>query len=427
MWDFSPRARACWRAVMRGAALASAALTLAPAHALPSYARQTGMDCAGCHVGGFGPQLTPTGIRFKIGGYTDSDGKDGKVPLSAMVVASGTHTRKDQEPVPHVSANNNVRMDEASVFFAGRVTDSIGGFAQLTYDGIAHSTALDHVDLRFARSVTLGGRDTTLGLSVNNNPTVQDPFNTLPAWRAPYIASAVAPGTGDAASLINGGLEHRVMGVSAYASYNDNLYGELGTYTSLSPSTQRNLGLDRDYQKLGGNAYWRLAWMQDFKSHAYHVGVFGWNADVLPDRTAGGPKNRYRDLGVDAGYQFLGTREHMATLSGSYVREHLSDIDRVRSSLHETRLNASYHFRQTWGLSGGYFNTRGSDPGAATRGQMVQLDWTPWGKEGASAPAPIGFSNLRLGLQYWHYNKFGGVGSGARDHDTTYLFAWLSF
>lgn len=37
------------------------------AHAVPSFARQTGADCASCHVGAFGPQLTPYGIKFKAG------------------------------------------------------------------------------------------------------------------------------------------------------------------------------------------------------------------------------------------------------------------------------------------------------------------------------------------------------------------------
>ncbi|MDE1979718.1 MAG: cytochrome c1 protein, partial [Betaproteobacteria bacterium] len=29
------------------------------AQAVPAFARQTGQDCIACHVGGFGPQLTP--------------------------------------------------------------------------------------------------------------------------------------------------------------------------------------------------------------------------------------------------------------------------------------------------------------------------------------------------------------------------------
>ena len=65
------------------------------AQAVPSYARQTGSECASCHVGGFGPQLTPYGIKFKINGYTDSNGDDAKVPLSGMLVANFSRTARN--------------------------------------------------------------------------------------------------------------------------------------------------------------------------------------------------------------------------------------------------------------------------------------------------------------------------------------------
>ncbi|MDR2881872.1 MAG: cytochrome C [Azoarcus sp.] len=418
-----------WQRTLAGFAVGAAlAIGVSPVQALPSFARQTGMECASCHVGGFGPQLTPAGTLFKMGGYTDSDGKDGKIPLSAMVIGSYTHTREDQDPEPGLKANNNLKMNEAALFFAGRVTDSIGGFAELNYDGIEHKTAVDRVDFRYARALRLDGRDATFGISVNNTPSSSDPFNTLPASIFPYTDSPAAVGTGESATLINGGLEHRVLGAVAYANYGG-LYGELGSYGSLSPSLQSKIGQGRDYQRLsmGSNAYWRLAWMQDLKTQAFHVGVFGWSADVQPDRTVASPKDRYHDVGVDAGYQLLGNREHMLTLNGSYVREHRTDIEGAKSSLRETRLNASYYYQQTWGASIGRFATTGSDPAAATRGQMLQLDWTPWGKENANPPAFLSLANLRLGLQYWNYNEFGGLSSGAKDHNTTYLFSWLSF
>jgi len=37
---------------------------------VPAFAAQTGLACQACHVGGFGPQLTPFGRQFKINGYT---------------------------------------------------------------------------------------------------------------------------------------------------------------------------------------------------------------------------------------------------------------------------------------------------------------------------------------------------------------------
>ncbi|MGD0643005.1 MAG: hypothetical protein ABSC22_19870, partial [Roseiarcus sp.] len=43
-------------------------LTVQPASAVPSFARQTGQPCANCHTAF--PELTPFGRRFKLSGYT---------------------------------------------------------------------------------------------------------------------------------------------------------------------------------------------------------------------------------------------------------------------------------------------------------------------------------------------------------------------
>lgn len=416
-------------AILLKAATLATLLVASQAQAVPSFARQTGMDCAGCHIGGFGPQLTPAGIRFKLGGYTDSDGQDGKLPLSAMVVASWTQTKADNaEPEAGLKANNNLKMDEASVFLAGRLTEHMGAFVQATYDGVGKKTALDQTDLRYARTVELGGQEAIVGLSLNNNPGVQDPFNTMPVWSFPYASSPAGSGTGEAASLINGGLEGRVLGSSVYGFFDNAYYAELGSYRSLSPAAQVHLGLGADQQQLGGNAYWRLGWFKDQKSQAFQLGLFGWNANVA-DRTTTDPSSKYRDLGIDGSYQFLGTREHVATLSGSYVNEHKTGgASGDASRLHEARLNATYHYQQTWGGGAGLFSTQGSDPAARSNGYLLQADWTPWGKENASAPTPFSAANLRLGAQYWVYNKLNGEsGSAARDRNTLFLFAWTSF
>src|SRR5574337_1688956 len=107
--------------LLRGTAaltLGSAALlgSFSPAaHAVPSFARQTGQECAACHIGAFGPQLTPFGIRFKLNGYTESDGQSGHIPLSAMLRGSWTHTREDQAggAAPHYGPNDNGTLHEA--------------------------------------------------------------------------------------------------------------------------------------------------------------------------------------------------------------------------------------------------------------------------------------------------------------------------
>jgi hypothetical protein len=194
---------ALWAAIPLIAALAAPS-----AHALPSYARQTGQDCAACHIGAFGPQLTPYGIKFKIGGYTDSNGKAGNVPLSGMIVADYSRFKDDNG-----DTTSKTGLSEASIFLAGKMTDHIGTFVQVTHDGTAHSTALDQVDVRFATTTSFQGKDATLGVSVNNNPTVQDPFNTLPVWGFPYTSSPHGNAIGGEFMGV-GGTEQKVLGVN---------------------------------------------------------------------------------------------------------------------------------------------------------------------------------------------------------------------
>jgi len=424
-----------------------------PSWAVPSYARQTGQDCVACHIGGFGPQLTPYGIKFKLGGYTETDGKDGKVPLSAMVVASFDHTKKAQAepPADGKKTNDNTSLDEASLFLAGKLATDLGSFLQVTYDGIGKSTSIDQMDLRYAHATTLYGKDVTFGVSFNNNPGVQDPFNTLPVWGYPYTGTELGFGGPEAGTLINGGLEQHVLGLSGYAFVDDHWYAELGSYRTLSPTMQTRLGLGRedDPGHLGANtAYWRLAYMNDMHKQAWSAGLFGFNTSVQPDRQ-GGPSNRYRDIGIDGSYQFLGTREHILTVQGSYIREHADlqalaaagEADQASNRLNEFKLNASYYYQQTYGISLGHFRTTGSADASLyadspnhtpdTSGNTLQLDWTPFGKE-TSWGAP--WANLRLGAQYTWFQRYNGAssnydgtGRSASDNNTLYVFAWTAF
>ena len=68
------------RAMLASWALFGALLAGNDAHAVPAYARQTGSACADCHAGAYGPALTPYGMRFKLNGYTDTDGQGTKFP-----------------------------------------------------------------------------------------------------------------------------------------------------------------------------------------------------------------------------------------------------------------------------------------------------------------------------------------------------------
>src|SRR5262245_34163108 len=139
--------------VLGSALLGAAALSSTwPARAVPAFAQQTGLQCKSCHVGGFGPELTPVGREFKLGGYTLRAHRS--IPVAAMAIASATHTSKDQVVAPeHLSKNNNATLDEAALFVAGGLGKHLGAFAEITYEGIDRHFTWDNLDVR---AVTTG-------------------------------------------------------------------------------------------------------------------------------------------------------------------------------------------------------------------------------------------------------------------------------
>jgi hypothetical protein len=260
----------------------------APARALPSYARQTGQPCGTCHTDFAG--LTPYGRRFKINGYTNGGGqyrttlfpfddstKDSKKtwvpPISMMSIIGFTHSASDIPPPADPDApNNNITIAPLSFFWGGAITDHIGAFAQVTYSGapssagigtdpFVHAWSWDNTDVRFADSTTLGKMSITYGITANNNPTVQDPWNTTPAWGFPYAASPFWPGFGPVAPIIDGGFAASVGSVGGYVYINDLIYLETSVYRTLSPGAQNALGVDQFGPPGLFNAapYWRAA------------------------------------------------------------------------------------------------------------------------------------------------------------------------
>lgn len=430
--------------------LAFAGLHPDTANALPSFARQTGMDCAACHVGAFGPQLTPKGIDFKMSGYSDTGGEGRSLPLSAMVLGTYTHTASalGEDPGPNDGRNNNLSLQEVSAFIAGRLFEHAGSFTQLTYSDIDKKMVLDALELRYAAPVKVADKDALLGVTVNNNPSQTDPFNTLPGWRAPFTGSELSNGP-VASPLLDGGLEHQVLGSSVYTYWN-HLYAELGGYRSLSASTLRKINVKDEAGKISGLApYARLAWYKDMRTQAFSVGVFGFSADLHPERSSG-RTDKYDDYGVDASYQYLGNRRNEFTVNGAYMHEHrrldgsfdAGGASARRGSLGRFDLTASYYYANTWGLSAGVFDVRGSRDQALyggesrlndpdSNGMVLQADWTPFGKE-SSWGSP--WANVRVGLQYTAYNKFNGArhdydgnGADATDNNTLFAFIWSSF
>jgi hypothetical protein len=157
---------------------------------------------------------------------------------------------------------------------------------------------------------------------VNNNPTVQDSFNTLAAWGFPYTTSALAPTPG-AAPLI-GSLAQNTLGVSGYTWINSQIYAELGGYRSLGAGFLTHAGIDPSAPgKISGIApYARLAYQKVNGGRNFEVGAFWLNANLFPGRDeTTGSTDHYTDLGLDASYQYFAASKDVFTVNGRYTLE----------------------------------------------------------------------------------------------------------
>jgi hypothetical protein len=397
----------------------------------------------------------PLGRReFKLAGYTMRT-KAG-IPISAMAIASFTHTRKDQDPPPDgFNANDNFAFDQGSIFLAGGIGRHFGGFTQLTYDGVARQWHWDNVDLRAVTTGQIFGQDAVFGLTLNNSPTVQDAWNTTPAWGFPYTTSALAQTPG-ASPLIDGSLAQNTLGLSAYGWVGHAFYLEAGAYTSPAAGTLNWLGVDPTSPgNIHGLApYGRVAYQHGLGGGMLEVGAFALKAAIHPGRDrSSGYTDHYSDVGLDASWQkALGSGDVIAA-NLRYVHEASnleascvlalvgdgSDINCARTHLNEVRGDVSYSWHNKIGATVGAFSTTGSSNANLyaptnspnSNGVMAQLDYTPWG----NGNSPLGSRfNMRMGVQYTAYGKFDGArhnydgaGANAADNNVMRVFTWLAF
>ena len=418
---------------------------------VPGYARQTGMACSACHYQF--PQLTPFGRQFKLNGYVlstikhleqkdDSGGVRMSIPsippLSAMIVASATQLG---DALPGTQNGTVALPQQLSLFLAGAITPRIGTFTQLTYSAGTNSVEIDNVDIRYADKATFGETSLQWGMTLNNNPTVQDLWNTTPAWGAPFLGSETAPG-GIAEPLVSGGLAQQVVGLGFYGMWDDLIYTELTAYRSAIPGGASPLGATAAGALSGIAPYWRAALQKKFGEQYLMLGTFGMAATRYPTGVSG-PTDKYTDIAFDAQHEMpVGSGQLVSRLSWISESQTLDAslaggaASHGTGTLNTVRLNTSWYISPKWGLTAGIFSTTGSTdstlyaPAAVTgsangkpetTGGMLELSVNSW-------------DNARLMVQYTLYNTFNGGstnydGSGrkASSNNALYVAWWLAF
>jgi hypothetical protein len=422
--------------------------------ALPSYARQTGQSCVACHAGGQFPELTPYGRLFKLTGYTN--GTQGN-PFAAMVVGDLTATRNNSDGAGGLISpkDKQLILDYGSVFVGGKITEVVGGFAQFTYSSYDHQDAAgnwvghlgsDNFDLRYADRQVDATHDFIWGITLHNNPTVQDVWNSTPAWGYPYVSSTLGAFSGTPAStMIEGALAQQVAGIGAYAYLNKSFYVELTSYqTAKDMWSFLSLGNKRGdtYHPLiymdGSSPYLRMAYTHEWGAQNVMMGAFAMNAKILPMDDSNNPiygqgSTEYRDVGVDAQYQYL-LEPHAFTAQLRYVKEGISDDTHTLyegpASLRSFKLKGSYVYHDKYGASLAYTNVNGSaDATAYPDSASFSPDTRMWTPEVFWLP----MQNFRIGLQYNYFtrylgatNNYDGNGRNAIDNNTTYFYMWYA-
>jgi hypothetical protein len=449
------------------------------ASAVPAYARQTGQECIACHVSF--PELTPYGRYFKLTGYTigkaafTSEGFD-HLPLAVMAQASVTSTRNNNmtdpatgEIVPVTQRNNEAVFCCASLFLAGKLNDYMGGFVQWTYNNLSTSSdgslgghsALDNTDLRVVGKYSGAGAavpDWIFGLTLHNNPTVQDVWNSTPAFGFPYTTAPLA-NTPGAATQIDGALAQQVAGMGGYVFWKKTLYAELSFYRTADGAFSflragQDTATDGGVAALKGyNPYWRLAYNREWGANSLMVGTYGMVIKRYPSNfDTSTSTDRFRDTAVDAQYQYI-TDPHTFTAQVTYIDEKQSydasypvTVDtgagigagpapeNATDKLHTFKAKATYYLDRKYGGTLGYFSTSGSaDAGLYgtdasgnsmrpdSSGYILELDYLP-------------VQYVRLMLQYTAYTKFNGAsnnydgfGRNASDNNTLFFNVWVSF
>lgn len=423
------------------------------ANALPSYARQTGLPCSGCHT--TPPELNTAGRMFKLMGYADRSGISaitapsdsrhsglnllGTLPLSVFLETSTTGTKV---PQPGTQNWGFEFPQDISLFLAGAWATHLGSFLQVTYSVQDDHFTMDNTDIRFANKKQVAGKEWDYGLTLNNNPTLEDLWNDTPAWGYPFIASSSAV-TPTASPIIEGQLAQDVAGLGAFTMFNQQIYAAGTIYRSNHVGgPQPATGQGSTYNIQGVAPYWRLAWQRIGRTATLEVGGYGLHMKSTPGAITGA-EDSYTDFGPDIEYD-RNFGKDVLSVRGTYVRENSDLVASAASGasdpgahhLNSGSANVEYHIGNHYSGAFAWFLTSGTaDP----------LLYAPAALTGSanSSPRSTGYSanfsywpiqNLDLAVQYTDYTRFNGAatnydgaGRNAGDNNTVYLLARFLF
>lgn len=371
-------------------------------------------------------------------------------PISIFGTTTLTHTNAGQTDLidDGFKANDNVAF-QGLIAYAGAITSNIGAFVEGVGNSTEHKSSWEMADVRYANTGSMFGGNLIYGVTVHNNPTLQDVWNNTPAWGYPFTMSDLAPHP-DASTMLEGQFSFQVVGAGAYAWINDLVYAEITGYRTLSKDTLTRLGVNTEGTSAinNGAPYWRLAVEPTWGFNSLEIGTFGMSANIIPQRMEGFGTDRKTDVGFDAQYQYI-VDAFSITVRATFITEWLNNSASQALGFATNNTDRLNSFRASgtfvWGqnqrisFTGAYFNTYGSTdpllyPNSATgspdsSGWIAEIAYMPYGM---NRPQIWPWFNAKIGLQYTWYTKFNGAstnfdgnGRNASDNNTLLLYLTL--
>jgi len=442
---------------------------LAPAQAIPVFARQTGHNCQACHISY--PELTAYGREFKLNGYTFGEAQP--VPLAFALMAEWTKPADNQD---HGSGQQTCmtigascspgQFTQWSLFAGGRVTEDLGAFIQyssnqfiLVNNQITGSQ--DNTEFRYVHRFSTGKStmedDSLVGILLNNNVTMQDVWHSASAWRFPWFPyNGVSFGPVAGALISTDALGHRAVGLGAYTWIQKNWYAELSLYKSpwsgplgwmvngngnfnSGSATASSLSTAPSGSLLPSGAvgapsdvidryapYYRLAYSRDWGYHSFEIGVFGMHTKTYYDPNNQDTANieEYRDTVVDAQYQFNKNEPWVYTTSASWTHESRSNSALMVSdglatnssdTVNEFHIRGTAYYDRTYGVTLAYSSINGtSDPalygatGTASAGSGGSATGDPKTTYWELELNYVPLQDMRFSLYYLKYGRLNG-------------------
>ncbi len=401
------------------------------AHAIPSYARQTGFACDICHT--VYPHLTPFGRDFKTHGYVMDTaecvkasgnaqmcGVDiNRIPMvSARIVsmwsnqAGGNNgivprgiTTAGQGFMSFPSGYNDTEtfnlVADSSIYFGGKIAPNMGTFLEFTgIDDEGGSLGLGAVDFAVtAPDTTLGGKSLVYGIRGVDSVFTGDPSNSLGMWG--LTSQLMGMSTHNTLydpnrAMVEGGELYGMWG-----NFNDGgLFATIGFYHPTGSQTsgsfvQGNIAGSGALNTSNVDVAPRLAYYFPAYNNIYAEigasGYFGKEGMIAPTATTFGNYNdSYYNYAVDAQVQYIGDKnlaELFAIYQGQndnhfYGQDMYSGTDYGANGTSVQRngfgLSADYYYQRTYGVYVKYlYQSSDKVKDINVSGAILGLSWYP--------------------------------------------------